>query len=38
MGRIVGLEFDEATNEVVVEEEPVEEVVEEEPKKPGKKK
>lgn len=37
MSRVIGLEFDEATNEVIVEEEPIEEVVEEEPKKSGKK-
>ena len=37
MSRVIGLEFDEATYEVIVEEEPVEEVVEEEPKKGGKK-
>lgn len=37
MSRVVGLEFDEATNEAIVEEEPNEEVVEEEPEKGGKK-
>mgnify|MGYP001022379321 FL=1 len=37
MSRVIGLELDEATNEVIVEEEPIEEVVEEEPKKGGKK-
>ena len=37
MSRVIGLEFDEATSEVIVEEEPTEEVVEEEPKKGGKK-
>ena len=36
MSRVIGLEFDEPTEEVV-EEEPTEEVVEEEPKKGGKK-
>lgn len=37
MSRVIGLEFDEATNEVIAEEEPVEEIAEEEPKKGGKK-
>ena len=37
MSRVIGLEFNEATNEVIVEEEPIEDVVEEEPKKGGKK-
>jgi hypothetical protein len=37
MSRVIGLEFDEATDEVVVEEEPIEEVEEKEPEKGGKK-
>lgn len=36
MSRVIGLEFDEATGEVIVEEESIEEAVEEEPKKGGK--
>lgn len=37
MSRVIGLEFDEATGEAIVEEEPIEEVEEKEPKEGGKK-